>query len=159
MNAPVDVAGGPPAVDLTDAGSFGYLTTENLRFQDVDANGHVNNVAFMAFIENARVLYIKERMRFIEEAGLSVVAAHLELDLRRQMFYPGNIRAGARLMEIRRSSFVVGQAIFDQSGACAATGHAVVVVIDPASGRSRPIPEDIRVRLVAAARSRDGLFG
>ncbi len=80
-------------------------------------------------------------------ADLEVVVAHLEINYRRQMFYPGSVRAAARLVEVRRSAVVIGQAIFDQTGACAATGKVVLVSIDRASGKSRPIPDAARAAL------------
>jgi hypothetical protein len=39
---------GVPAIDLSDPSVFGHLTSETLRLGDVDANGHVNNVAYLA---------------------------------------------------------------------------------------------------------------
>ena len=139
----------PPAtVDLADVASFDFVQTENLRFADLDAHGHVNNVAFLVFFENVRVRFVLDRLRAVPAlAGLEVVAARLEIDYRRQMFYPGSVRAGARLIEIRRSAVVIGQAIFDQGGACAATGKVVLVSIDRASGKSRPIPDAARAAL------------
>lgn len=146
-----------PAIDLTDASAFGHLTSETLRFGDIDANGHVNNVAFLVLFENARVTYIAQHMSFMREHGLSTVVAHLDIDFRRQMFFPGTVRVGARLIEVRRSSFVLGQAIFDQEGRCAADGHAVIVAYDPASGRGQPIPDDARRELVRMAESPGGI--
>jgi acyl-CoA thioester hydrolase len=155
MNA-VPQPGGLSA-DLTDARVFGHLTIETLRFGDVDANGHVNNVAYLVLFENARVTYIAQHMKFMRECGLSTVIAHLDIDFRRQMFFPGTVRCGARLIEVRRSSFVLGQAIFDQEGRCAAIGHAVVVAYDPASGRGQPIPDDVRRHLLHIAMSETGV--
>jgi len=146
-----------PAIDLTDPSAFGHLTHETLRFGDVDSNGHVNNVAFVVLFENARVTYIAQHMSFMREQGLSTVVAHVDIDFRRQMFFPGTVRAGARLIEVRRSSFVLGQAIFDQEGRCAADGHAVIVAYDRASGRGRTIPDDIRRELVRMAESPTGI--
>ena len=34
-------------LDLADRGIYGFSTSEHLRFADVDANGHVNNGAFI----------------------------------------------------------------------------------------------------------------
>jgi acyl-CoA thioester hydrolase len=135
----------PPAIDLADIKSFGFLTTEHLRFADVDANGHINNVAFMVFFENARIRYLSEQLKGLRVlTGADVVVAHMEIDLKRQMFYPGTIRAGARLIEVRRSSLVIGQAIFDQEGRCTASGHVVLVSIDKQSGRGRPFEGEAR---------------
>ncbi len=146
-----------PAIDLTNPDAFGHLTSETLRFGDIDANGHVNNVAYLVLFENARVTYIARHLKFMRERGLSTVIAHLDIDFRRQMFFPGTVRAGARLLEVRRSSFVLGQAIFDPQGGCAATGHAVVVAYDPASGRGQVFPDSVRADLLRIAASPAGV--
>ncbi|TWS99904.1 thioesterase family protein [Reyranella sp. CPCC 100927] len=146
-----------PAVDLADPSAYGHLTNETLRFADIDSNGHVNNVAFLVLFENARVTYMAQYMAFMRAHGLSTVVAHLDIDFRRQMFFPGTVRVGARLIEVRRSSFVLGQAIFDQEGRCAAEGHAIIVAYDRDSGRGRPIPEDIRHALQHLAQSPTGI--
>ncbi|MCW5747916.1 MAG: acyl-CoA thioesterase [Alphaproteobacteria bacterium] len=145
------------AFDLSDISVFGHVTRETLRFNDVDANGHINNVAYLVLFENARVTYITQHVRFMRARGLSTVVAHLDIDFRRQMYFPGTVRAGARLIEVRRSSFVLGQAIFDDEGHCVANGHAIVVAYDPASGRGQPMPDDVRAELARLAASPTGV--
>ena len=148
-----------PAIDLADIKSFGFLTTEHLRFADVDANGHINNVAFVVFFENARIRYLSEQLKGLRVlTGADVVVAHMELDLKRQMFYPGTIRAGARLIELRRSSLVIGQSIFDQEGRCAATGHVVLVSVDKQSGRGRPIEGEARATMTQLMEAPGGVL-
>ena len=51
------------AFDLADRGIYGFSTSENLRFADVDANGHINNGAFIELLENARVSYLRQIVR------------------------------------------------------------------------------------------------
>ena len=149
----------PQAIDLADIKSFGFLTTEHLRFADVDANGHINNVAFMVFFENARIRYLSEQLKGLRVlTGGEVVVAHIELDLKRQMFYPGTIRAGARLIEVRRSSLVIGQAIFDQEGRCAASGHVVLVSVDKQSGRGRPFEGEARTTIMRLMEAPGGVL-
>lgn len=145
-----------PDVDLMSPASFAFQTVENLRFADVDANGHVNNVAFLVFFENARVSFIQRHLPFMRREGLAVVVARLEIDFRAQMHFPGSIRAGARLLEIGRSSFGVGQAIFDQHGKCAATGRATIVAFDREAGKARQLPPEIRADLARMAASPGG---
>ncbi len=87
--------------DLTDRRICGFATEEHLRFADVDANGHINNGAFLQLLENARVSY----MRTIVRSGLPrfrVVVGRLEIDFKRQMFYPGHATACARLLEVHQ---------------------------------------------------------
>jgi len=147
------------AIDLADTKSFGFLTTEHLRFADVDANGHINNVAFVVFFENARIRYLSEQLKGLRVlTGGEVVVAHMQLDLKRQMFYPGTIHAGARLIEVRRSSLVIGQAIFDQEGRCAANGHVVLVSVDKQSGRGRPFEGEARAAVTRLMEAPGGVL-
>ena len=80
--------------DLADRGIYGFATAEHLRFADVDANGHVNNGAFLELLENARVSYLRRVVR----SGLPrfrLVIGRIEADFKRQMFYPGTATACA----------------------------------------------------------------
>src|ERR1019366_7594021 len=37
-----------------------FSFTDEVRFADLDAMGHLNNVTFLAFFENARVAYVRD---------------------------------------------------------------------------------------------------
>ena len=39
-------------------GDWPFSFTDEVRFADLDAMGHLNNVAFLAFFESARVAYV-----------------------------------------------------------------------------------------------------
>jgi len=130
--------------DLTGRRSFPFFTEESLRFADLDHNGHVNNVAFTVFFENARVRFLRDRLALPNTPSTGFVLAHLSIDYRAQLFYPGNVSAAARVVEIRNSSVVIGQAIFRDDD-CVAHGHAIMVVIDKETGRGIKLSPELRV--------------
>jgi acyl-CoA thioester hydrolase len=132
------------AFDLTKRNSFAFFTEESLRFADLDHNGHVNNVAFTIFFENSRVRYLTDILPLPRTKSMGFVLAHLSIDYRAQLYYPGNVSAATRVVEIRNSSVVLGQAIF-RGDACVACGHAIMVVIDKQSGKGVPLPAELRV--------------
>ena len=84
-------------MDLADRSIYGFSTNEHLRFADVDANGHINNVAFLQLLESARVSYLREIVR-VGLPPFRLVVGRLEVDFKRQMFYPGSATACARLV-------------------------------------------------------------
>jgi acyl-CoA thioester hydrolase len=144
------------ALDLADRGIYGFATAEHLRFADVDANGHINNGAFLQLLENARVSY----MRQIVRSGLPrfrVVVGRLEIDFKRQMFYPGSATACARLVEAHARKCVVGHGLFDGEGNCTATLRAIMVSLNEETHRSVPFDPAVRVALERYAASKDGL--
>jgi len=144
------------AFDLADRGIYGFATAEHLRFADVDANGHINNGAFLQLLENARVSYVRQIVR----SGLPrfrVVIGRLEIDFRRQMFYPGAATACARLIEVQERKCVIGHALFDAKGECTATLRAIMVSLNEETHRSTPFDPVVRAALERFAGSEDGL--
>jgi acyl-CoA thioester hydrolase len=144
------------SLDLTDRRIYGFATEEHLRFADVDANGHINNGAFLQLLENARVSY----MRAIVRSGLPrfrVVVGRLEIDFKRQMFFPGRATACARLLEVHQRKCVIGHGLFDGEGNCTAVLKAIMVSLNEETHRSMPFEPAVRAALEKYAGSRDGL--
>jgi acyl-CoA thioesterase FadM len=144
------------SLDLTDRRIYGFATEEHLRFADVDANGHINNGAFLQLLENARVSY----MRAIVRSGLPrfrVVVGRLEIDFKRQMFFPGRATACARLLEVHQRKCVIGHGLFDGEGNCTAVLKAIMVSLNEETHRSMPFEPAVRAALETYAASKDGL--
>ena len=144
------------SLDLTDRRIYGFATEEHLRFADVDANGHINNGAFLQLLENARVSY----MRAIVRSGLPrfrVVVGRLEIDFKRQMFFPGRATACARLLEVHQRKCVIGHGLFDGEGNCTAVLKAIMVSLNEDTHRSMPFEPAVRAALEKFAASKDGL--
>ncbi|MBN9541637.1 MAG: acyl-CoA thioesterase [Reyranella sp.] len=144
------------AFDLADRGIYGFSTSENLRFADVDANGHINNGAFLELLENARVSYLREIVR----SGLPrfrMVVGRIEADFKRQMFFPGLATACARLVEAHERKCVIGQGLFDGEGNCTAVQRVLLVSLDGETHRATPFAPEVRDMIGRLAASKDGL--
>lgn len=144
------------SLDLADRRIYGFATEEHLRFADVDANGHINNGAFLQLLENARVSY----MRAIVRSGLPrfrVVVGRLEIDFKRQMFFPGRATACARLLEVHERKCVIGHGLFDGDGNCTAVLKAIMVSLNEETHRSVRFEPAVRSALENYAASQDGL--
>ncbi len=133
-------------LDLTDRRIYGFATEEHLRFADVDANNHINNGAFLQLLGAHGGL---PRFR--------VVVGRLEIDFRRQMFYPGRATACARLIEVQERKCVIGHALFDGEGNCTAVLKAIMVSLNEETHRSMPFDPAVRAALERFAASKDGL--
>ena len=147
--------------DLADRGIYGFATSENLRFADVDANGHINNGAFIELLENARVSYLRRIVRpHGAQGGLTrfrLVIGRLEADFKRQMFYPGTATACARLIAVHERKVVIGQGLFDGDGNCTAIQRVTMVSLNEETHRSTPLDPVVRDALERFAASKDGL--
>lgn len=153
--------------DLTDRQTFTHWVTDRIRFSDTDAQGHVNNVAIAAYVETGRLMFGREIVRETTRAQVTpgvtngssapepatdedpteesgAVLAHLSIDYRQELFFPGTVDIGSRVVRIGRSSYMVGTGVFVDER-CIATATGVIVTIS--AGHPAPIPPQTRQRL------------
>jgi acyl-CoA thioester hydrolase len=128
---------------LTDYPSRSY---DKLRYGDTDRQGHVNNAVFSTFFETGRVELVFNTLRPEMEAGKTLVIARIELDFVGEVVWPGTVDVGSGITRIGRSSIALEQALF-QEGKLVARAVSVVVLTDPATRRSTPLPEAAVERL------------
>ena len=134
-----------PARVLPRLEQFPGRTGDVIRFGDLDPQGHVNNTVFATFFETGRVMQLRGP-NSLNPPGATSVLARLDINFLRELHWPGSVEIGTGTVEIGRSSYTFLQAIFHE-GQCAATGRATMVMIDAATRKARPLPEDVIARL------------
>ena len=135
-----------PARVLPTLDQFPRRTGDTIRFGDLDPQGHVNNTVFATYFETGRVMFLREPGNALNPPGTTSVLARLDVNFLREMHWPGEVEIGTAIVEIGRSSYTFLQAIFHE-GQCAATARATMVMIDGATRKARPLPEDVVARL------------
>lgn len=115
--------------DLTDRAAYQGFEPVTIRYSDQDPMGHVNNVAITAYFEAGRVGFINNLRREIAISPAGIVLAHLSVDYRLEVTFPGTVEVGGRLMNVGRRSFQTAFGLF-QNGECCATSTAVMVFFD-----------------------------
>jgi acyl-CoA thioester hydrolase len=125
---------------------FPGRAADMIRFGDLDPQGHVNNTVFATFFETGRVMLLREPGNELGAPGATTVLAQLDISFLRELHWPGQVVIGTGTTHIGRSSYSFLQAIFHE-GECAATANATMVMIDAATRRARPLPEDVVARL------------
>ena len=135
-----------PARVLPTLDQFPRRTGDTIRFGDLDPQGHVNNTVFATYFETGRVMFLREPGNALNPPGTTSVLARLDVNFLREMHWPGTVEIGTAIVEIGRSSYTFLQAIFHE-GQCAATARATMVMIDGATRKARPLPEDVVARL------------
>ena len=135
----------PPA---TERGSYAIWTYDKLRYNDTDRQGHVNNAVFATLCESGRVMFLYDETLNLAGADANFVVVRLELDFRLELFYPGRIDIGTRVLGIGRTSFRLGQGIFN-GDTCAATSETVLVLMDEATRKAKALTPQLRAWLEA----------
>ena len=130
----------------TERGSYAIWAHDKLRYCDTDRQGHVNNAVFATFCESGRVMFLFDEKLDLPGASGMFAVVRLEIDFRAELFYPGRVDIGTRVLGIGRTSFRLGQGIFN-GDACAATSESVLVLMDEATRKPKPLTPQLRAWL------------
>ncbi|MEW6643582.1 MAG: thioesterase family protein [Pseudomonadota bacterium] len=128
-----------PAIRLED---YPYRLTDNVRFGDQDPNQHVNNASFAVYFETSRVSLIRAPEFGLMPEGLSWVLAHLAIDFKAEVHWPGTVELGLAVSRLGRTSVTYDQVIF-HNGICAASAVAITVLVDRHTRKPTPLPADV----------------
>ena len=113
----------------------------------IDANGHVNNVEFVRWMQEAAVRHADGRgcTAATKAAGATWVVRSHKIEYRRPAFAGERVRVRTWVADFRRAfSLRRYQFLRAADGTVLAEGETDWVFVDAANGRPRSIPEDIR---------------
>lgn len=118
----------------------------------MDAFGHVNNVVFLTYLEEARVdmLFVNAGSEIAkEQMSAGVVVARHEIDyIAPLVFRPRPIAIDLWVSKMGNSSFTIAYEVLDEdAGTLLARASTVIVPFDMAAGRPRRVSEAEREAL------------
>jgi acyl-CoA thioester hydrolase len=131
-----------------------YVHRERVRFGDLDAMRHLNNVVFLRYFETARIAYLRELVpahdpAHPEHAGFGLIFAECHIAYRSPVHFDEELEVHCSIGETRRSSFRV-EFEMRVGERLAAEGYGVLVGYDYAQQRTMALPDPLRERLKAA---------
>lgn len=123
-----------------------FRTTLGIRWRDLDAFNHVNNAMFLSYIEEARLRWLLTIDGEWMHAHAAPVIASIQIDLKHPIGWPGDVVVELRCDRIGSSSLTIAHRLLsaDADSVLYGDGHAVLVWMDPATGRSTPLPDAVR---------------
>ncbi len=125
--------------------AYPVILESDTRFQDMDINGHLNNVAFAALFENARVqLHRKARPWSERPKNERTMVASVEINYLREGNFPAPVTIGSGIGRVGNSSWVVVQAMF-QNGECIGTCDSVIAC--RTDNQSKPLRAELVTEL------------
>jgi acyl-CoA thioester hydrolase len=119
-----------------------YRTDIQVRFNDTDMLGHLNNTAYALYAEQARV----EFFRSLGMGRISLILAHISLDFRKQVTFGDKVQVETKVSKVGNSSVTLLQNIF-ANGELAAEVKSVVVLFDYEAQKPKVIPGELRTSL------------
>ena len=125
-----------------------HVTRIPIRWGDMDAYGHVNNTVYFRFMEQARVEWIEEMNFPVRPGGSGPVIINAACTFLIPMNYPGTVEVRTYGGAPGRSSVQTHvEMLID--GTLYAEGSAKVVWMDTQTGKSVPLPDELRALLEA----------
>ena len=132
-----------------------FVHTERVRFGDLDAMRHLNNVVFLRYFETARIAYIRSLLpqhdpAHPESEKFGVIFAECHINYRSPVYFDEEVAVECSIGEVRRSAFQVNftMRVGDR---VAAEGYGWLVGFDYDGDRSAPLPDSFRGALEKAA--------
>ena len=130
---------------LQDRSIYPHWCTDTVRFCDQDAAGHVNNVALCAYLETARLTFMRDiGMMARREDGVRGISAGMTVSFLAESHWPGQVELGTGVIRVGTSSITVGSGAF-KDGTCIAAAEMTVVRL---KGKTpHPLEAELRNRL------------
>lgn len=123
-----------------------------IRWGDMDAYRHVNNTVYFRYMEQVRVEFLETLGHVILPKGKAPVIINASCTFLAPLTYPGVVEVKMYCGEPGNSSIPSSYEIRLQGDETLyATGDAKLVWTDMATGKSVPIPDDLRDLLSRAA--------
>lgn len=123
---------------------------------DMDLYGHINNVAFMKYIQTGRIAFweslglaskpLPESEGAGEETGFGFVLASTHCDFKANLFYPGTVKIKTELEKVGNTSITLIHTLWNDAGEIAAHGKDVLVTFDYIDRKKIAVPGWVRER-------------
>ena len=134
----------PPAARRSE---FEHWIHLKVRWGDTDAMQHVNNGRFLSYLEMGRIEYMGALglPRDYEKRAEGPLLVRVECNFRQQIFFPSEIEVAPRIVELRRRSYVMKQAIFQRgTEELMADGFSVLAWVNYPREQSLRLPAEVR---------------
>jgi len=134
-----------------DLALFPVVVELDVAWGEMDSYGHVNNVVYFRYFENARIAYL-DRVGWSASkvaTGLGPILHSTSARFRKAVTFPDHLQVGARVIDIQpdRVTFEF-RLVSGKSNAVACDGQGVIVSYDYRADAKAPIPEAIRVAIL-----------
>lgn len=124
---------------------FRFSVSIPIRYADIDAQRHLNNVAYFTFMEQARVEYVQTLGLWQDGRfdGIGMIVAEASCSYRAPAHLGETVRVWARIARLGTRSFDFEYRL-ETEGGLIAHGRTVQVCYDYAQGSSAPLPDNWR---------------
>jgi acyl-CoA thioester hydrolase len=126
---------------------FNFYHPIEVRYGDLDPQGHVNNASYLTYFEQARINYIAHLGLWTSNSfiDIGIILADAHLNFRKAVVFGQPVRVGVRVAHLGTKSLRMEYSLQDSAdGAELANGSTILVTFDYRTGNTIPVPEHWR---------------
>jgi len=130
---------------------FHHKTDIQIRFNDVDCFGHVNNNAYFAYYDLGKEEYLTEVLsEDFRTSSVVPVVANINADFFQPILFGDKIQVETAIIHIGNKSFtLLQQAVNKATKALICQCTSIMVCIDSKTGQPQEMPEEYRRDILA----------
>ena len=123
--------------------NFKHILPIQLRFNDIDQFGHVNNSVYFSFYDLGKTNYFGSVCPNVDWNKDAIMVVHLEIDFIEQIYSTNRIAVQTAVTQIGNKSFQLYQEVIDQNTQqVKCSCKSVMVTYDLENHCSKPLSED-----------------
>ena len=123
---------------------YKFFHPTEVRYGDLDPQGHVNNAKYLTYFEQARVHYLIQLGLFSRDQSfmeIGVVIADIHIAYHAPTHYQDSIKVGVKTVKLGGKSIVLEQCVMNaDTEKIMASGKVVMVTFDYQDLKSMPVP-------------------
>lgn len=130
---------------------FHFYHPIDVRYGDLDPQGHVNNAKYLTYFEQARIAYMIELGLFTKDQSfmeIGVILADVHITYHEPIYFGQDIKVGVHASKLGNKSMTWEQNIVDAgTGRELARGEVIMVTYDYRQEKTIPIPQTWREKI------------
>ncbi len=123
---------------------FRFYHPIEVRYGDLDPQGHLNNAKYLTYFEQARIRYLRHLGLFKEGQSfldIGIILADAHVTFKAAVQWGQDVRVGVRVSRLGNKSMTMEYRMIDgETDEELATGSTVLVTYDYHTGKTVPIP-------------------
>jgi acyl-CoA thioester hydrolase len=124
---------------------YRFFHPTEIRYGDLDPQGHVNNAKQLTYFEHARVQYFVKLGMFRKDQSfmeIGVIVADIHITYHKPIHWMEPVQTGVKVTKIGNKSMLIDQAVVNtETGEVLSSGTVVLVAYDYSTLTTRPVPE------------------
>lgn len=118
-----------------------------IRFNDIDMVGHVNNVVYGHYCDLARITFMNEIFQGafdLQQGDRILILVHTDFDFCKPTVFGDRLHVESRVLRVGQRSLQLEHKVVDEEGVLRASSRCVLSTYDRSTGTSFPLPSEWR---------------